>query len=72
MTAALVGEKLCHPVVVFKVNGVKCRALLDNGATGSYISALLVDLLNVKPARILTRYQDDHGPGYQAHGDLRC
>ena len=55
MTAAHVGEKVCHPVVVVKVNGVKCRALLDTGATGTYISALLVDLLKVKPARTLTR-----------------
>ena len=29
MTAAHVGEKVCHPVVIIKVNGVKCRALLD-------------------------------------------
>ena len=35
MTAAHVGEKVCHPVVVVKVNGVKCRALLDTGATGT-------------------------------------
>ena len=55
MTAAHVGEKVCHPVVIIKVNGVKCRALLDTGATGSYISALLVNLLKVKPSRTLTR-----------------
>jgi len=55
MTAAHVGEKICHPVVIVKVNGVKCRALLDTGATGSYLSAFLVDLLKVKPSRILTR-----------------
>ena len=30
MTAAHVGEKVCHPVVVVKVNGVKYPALLDN------------------------------------------
>ena len=36
MTAAHVGEKVCHPVVIIKVNGVKCYALVD---TGSYISA---------------------------------
>ena len=55
MTAAHVGEKVCHPVVIIKVNGVKCRALLDTGATGSYISAFLVNLLKVKPSRTLTR-----------------
>ena len=67
MPAAQAGENVRHPVVVVKVNGVKCRALLDTGATGTYISALLVDLLKVKPARTLTRGIDDHGPGYQAH-----
>ena len=46
---------MCHPVVIVKVNGVKCRALLDTGATGSYISAFLVDLLKVKPSCSLTR-----------------
>ena len=55
MTAAHVGKKVCHPVVIIKVNGVKCRALLDTGATGSYISAFLVNLLKVKPSRTLTR-----------------
>ena len=55
MTAAHVGEKVCHPVVIIKVNGVKCHALLDTGATGSYISAFLVNLLKVKPSRTLTR-----------------
>ena len=55
MTAAHVGEKVCDPVVIIKVNRVKCRALLDTGATGSYISAFLVSLLKVKPSRTLTR-----------------
>ena len=54
MTAAHVGEKVCHPVVVVKVNAVKRSALLDTGATGTHISALLVDLMKVKPARTLT------------------
>ena len=55
MTAAHMGEKVCNPVVIIKVKGVKCRALLDTGATGSYISAFLVNLLKVKPSRTLTR-----------------
>ena len=55
MTAGQVGEKVCHPVVIIKVNGVKCRALVDTGATGSNISAFLVNLLKVKPSRTLTR-----------------
>ena len=40
MTAAHVGEKVCHPVVIIKVNGVKCHALLDTGTTGFHISLL--------------------------------
>ena len=55
MTATHVGEKACHPVVIVKANGVKWRALLDTGATGSYISAFLVTLLKVKVFRSLTR-----------------
>ena len=55
MTAAHMGEKVCNPVVIIKVKGVKCHALLDTGATGSYISAFLVYLLKVKPSRTLTR-----------------
>ena len=53
----------CHPVVIIKVNGVKCRALLHTGAFGSYVSAFLmdllkiflVDILEVKPSRTLAR-----------------
>ena len=55
MNAAHVGQKVCHPVVIIKVNGVICCALLDPGVTGSYISAFLLNLLKVKPPRTLTR-----------------
>eukprot|EP00112_Aurelia_sp_Birch-Aquarium-sp1_P007313 Seg1796.10 transcript_id=Seg1796.10/GoldUCD/mRNA.D3Y31 product="hypothetical protein" protein_id=Seg1796.10/GoldUCD/D3Y31 len=40
-----------YPVVVVKVNGVKCRALLDTGAGGSYASATLLDRIGEKPVR---------------------
>jgi len=53
MTA--VSERVCHPVVIVKVNGVKCRALLDTGSTSTYMSAFLVDLLKIKPKQTLTR-----------------
>ena len=33
------------PVVVVKVNGIMCRALIDSGAGSSYASANLVDAL---------------------------
>jgi hypothetical protein len=37
------------PVVVVKVNGITCRALIDSGAGSSYISGKLASMLNVKP-----------------------
>ena len=37
------------PVLVIKVNGVKCRALIDSGSGSSYISAKLVNILKAKP-----------------------
>ncbi|XP_028414003.1 uncharacterized protein LOC114536864 [Dendronephthya gigantea] len=37
------------PVVVVKVNGVTCRALIDSGAGGSYASAKLIEALKLKP-----------------------
>ena len=38
-----------HLVVVVKVQGVRCRALLDTGAGSSYASAALLKLLKVRP-----------------------
>lgn len=55
LRATQVEEKGCHPVFIIKGNGVKCPALLNTGATGSYISAFLVGLLKVKPSCSLTR-----------------
>ncbi len=43
------------PVLVIKVNGVKCRALIDTGSGSSYISAKLVNLLKVKPVTTQTK-----------------
>ena len=38
-----------YPVVVVKVGGIMCRALLDTGAGSSYASAALLDRMGVKP-----------------------
>ena len=46
------------PVIVIKVNGVKCRALIDSGAGSSYISAKLVNILKVKPEETQTKQVD--------------
>ena len=55
LTATQEGEKVCHPIVLVKLNGVICRALLDTGATASYASGYILDRLNLGPSRTLTR-----------------
>ena len=55
LTATQEGEKVCHPVVLVKLNGVTCRALLDTGATASYASGYILDRLNLVPSRTPTR-----------------
>ena len=55
MTATQDREKVCHPIVLVKVNGVTCRALLDTGATVSYASGYLLDRLKLRPTRMHTR-----------------
>eukprot|EP00794_Sanderia_malayensis_P000965 gene965-biopygen216 len=42
-------QGIIYPVVVVKVNGITCRALLDTGAGSSYISSKLIDILKIKP-----------------------
>ena len=44
-------EQVIYPVVVVDVNGVKCRALLDTGAGGSYASPAILDHLGIRPIR---------------------
>ena len=55
MRATHVEDKVCHPVVIVKVNEIKCRALLDSGSRSSHFSSFLINVLNVKPAETLTR-----------------
>ena len=40
-----------YPVVVMKVEGVKCTALIDIVAVSSYVSSKLISRLNKKPNR---------------------
>ena len=51
MTANLVGDNgaVVHPVVVVRIDGYKFRALLDSGASHSYISSTGIDLIKAKP-----------------------
>ena len=37
------------PIVVVKVNGITCRALIDTEAGSSYISAKMISILKLKP-----------------------
>jgi len=55
LTSTQEGEKVCHPAVLVKLNGVTCKALLDTGATASYASGYILDRLNLPPSRTLTR-----------------
>ena len=64
MTATSVEKTaVIYPAVVVKVQGVKCRALLDTGAGSSYASAAL---LNSPLSTSSTPNRDDTGSGYQA------
>ena len=42
---------ITYLVAITKVNGVKCRALLDTGSGSSYISESFIDLLKINPVR---------------------
>ena len=55
MTASTNGEKVCHSAVLVYSSGTKCWALPDTGATGSYASAYLSDLLKLKLKTALKR-----------------
>ena len=51
MTANIAGLSVIHPVVMVDVNGRKFRALLDSGASQSYVSSTLNDLIGARVAR---------------------
>ena len=46
------------PVVVIKVNGITCRALIDSGAGSSYASANLISTLKIKPSEVMRQQID--------------
>ena len=39
---------VAYPVAIIKINGVKCRALLDTGSGRSSMSESFIDLLKIK------------------------
>ena len=50
MTDGIGGDGV-FPVVVVKINGLKCRALIDSGAGSPYVSAKLIETLKIKPSK---------------------
>ena len=48
MTDGVSGDGI-FPIVVVKINGFKCRALIDSGAGSSYVSAKLIETVKIKP-----------------------
>ena len=49
MTDGVSGDGI-FPVIVVKINGFKCRALIDSGAGSSYVSAKLIETIKIKPS----------------------
>ena len=50
MTAGQIGQSsVIHPVVVVQVNGLKFHALLDSGASHSYVFSKFVSLVEAEP-----------------------
>lgn len=47
--------KVVHPVVIVEIKGRKFRALLDSGASNSYVSETLVNLAGGKAVKTTTR-----------------
>ena len=50
--SSLDDDKVIYPVVVVKVGGIECRALLDSGSSSCYASAKLLDMLGKHPTEI--------------------
>ena len=55
LTTNIAGSSVIHPVVMVDVNGRKFRALLDSGASQSYVSSTLIDLIGARVVRSGTR-----------------
>ena len=51
-------KMVVYPVVVVKVEGISCRALLDTGSGSSYVSAELLKHVRKKPIRKDTKTVD--------------
>ena len=54
-TTNVVGSSVIHPGFVVKVNGHKFHALLDSGASHSYVSSTLIHLIRARAVKSGTR-----------------
>ena len=52
------GSECIFPVILVKVIGIKCRALIDSGTGSSYASAKLIETLGMKPTETKTSHID--------------
>ena len=55
LTTNVIGSSVVHPVIIVNVNGRKFRALLDSGASHSYVSSTLIELINAHAVKCGTR-----------------
>jgi hypothetical protein len=55
LTMGKTNKEGIFPVVLVKVNRIKCQVLIDSGAGSSYASAKLLDTLKLKPVQTKTR-----------------
>lgn len=56
LTTNIAGLSVIHLVVIVDVNGRKFRALLDSGASQSYVSSTLIDFIGAHVVRSGTRH----------------
>lgn len=52
MSALSPESEIIYPIVVVKLNGIKCRALLDTGAGSSYATSTILSRVDSKPVEI--------------------
>ena len=55
LTTNVIGSSVVHPVIMVNVNGRKFRAILDSGASHSYVSSTLIELINARAVKCGTR-----------------
>ena len=60
------------PVVVVKVNGIECRALIDSGAGSLYASAKLIERLNVKAVESKVKHVNEYKHGQDGVLSSNC